>query len=254
MKRSWRGIAVLLGWSVLAGGLCGCDPSCGADGSAVSAAGLSAPAPARFGSPQQPQLSPAAAGLMAGARELAAIGPADGSSPDADLRGVQEGRVRFDGSARQALAPAVAGKPMVVRAGMAIDTDGKTANYDPRIHNDPYRQARTSLRYSDGSSLNPAEIPYVVVPKRHQSLLGDLVEVEYGGRRVMAVVGDCGPRFGEGSVALAESLGIPASGTSGGVSGGVTYSFYPGSGRSYSGPRALKAALAGPSDTRLASL
>jgi hypothetical protein len=256
-------MALILGWCVLAGSLCACDLGFGSQDStaspAASAAGLSAPAPARFGSPQQPQLSPAAAELMAGARELAAIGPASGSSPDADLSAVQEGRARFDGAGRQtgSPTPTFSGKPMVVKAGMAIDTDGKTAKYDSRIHKDPDRLPDTSLRYSDGTSLNPAEIPYVVVPKSHKDLLGDLVGVEYRGRRVLAVVGDCGPRFGEGSVALAERLGIPSSGVSGGVSGGVTYSFYPGSGRRYSGPQALQTALASPagdSGTRLAAL
>jgi hypothetical protein len=139
---------------------------------------------------------------------------------------------------------------------MAIDTDGAYSGSDPRITRDPYRQRQTSLRYRDGRSLNPAEIPYVVVPRSHKSLLGDFVEVGYRSRRVLAVVGDVGPRFGEGSVALAERLGIPASGTSGGVSSGVTYSFSPGSGRRFAGPADLKAALAAPSDrgTRLAAL
>jgi|GEM_PF-6254418 len=264
MISSARGVASLIGWCVLAGGLCACDLGSGSEetsaASAASAAGLSAPAPARFGSSQQPRLSPGAARLLTGARELAAIGPADDSAPGADLsRAVQEGRMRFDGAGRRAgLTPLVlSGRAMVVRAGMAIDTDGKTRKHDWRIHRDPYRRAHTSLRYSDGTSLNPAEIPYAVVPKRYKNLLGSLVMVEYGGRRVLAVVGDCGPRFGEGSVALAERLGIPSSGVTGGISSGVTYSFYPGSDRTFSGPAALMTALAAPAAddrTRLTSL
>ena len=104
MISSARGVASLLGWCVLAGGLCACDLGSGSEegtaSSAASAAGLSAPAPARFGSSRQSQLSPDAAKLMAGARELAAIGPADGTTPDLDLSAVQEGRARFDGAGR----------------------------------------------------------------------------------------------------------------------------------------------------------
>lgn len=242
--------------SLLAAGLCGCLPG-GSSTQTAGSAGLSAPEPARFGARQEPQPSPAAAALMSSARELAAIAPASGSGAEADLRAVQEGRVRFDGAGRTSSAPepVFSGKPMVVRAGMAIDTDGAYSGSDPRITRDPYRQRETSLRYRDGSSLNPAEIPYVVVPSSHKRFLGDFVQVEYRGRRVLAVVGDVGPRFGEGSVALAERLGIPASGVSGGVSGGVTYSFHPGSGRRFSGPADLQTALAEPQDRmRLASL
>jgi hypothetical protein len=172
-----------------------------------------------------------------------------------------EGRLRFDGASRSPILTPVpsgagfSGSRQVIRAGMAIDTDGPVAGYDPRVHPDPHRQRETSLRYSDGSSVDPTVVPYVVVPSSHKGWLGDFVMVEYRGRRAMAVVADCGPRFGEGSVALAEQLGIPASGVSGGTSGGVTYTFYPDSGRKYSGQADIKTALlkkSGASPTMLA--
>ncbi|MDE2293225.1 MAG: hypothetical protein KGL53_14175 [Elusimicrobia bacterium] len=128
----------------------------------------------------------------------------------------------------------------VMRGGMAIDTDGDVTRGDPRLasmaRRDPYRQSRTALRYSDGRSLDPTRVPFVVIPGGSgMARLGDFVLVQYGGRSVLAVVGDVGPRhkFGEGSMALAQQLGVNPSGVSGGVSGGVTYTFL---GRG-SGPR-----------------
>ena len=124
------------------------------------------------------------------------------------------------------------GKVLTRTAGMTIDTDGDLSNADPALarmaRRDPYRQSGTSMRYANGRSLDPTRVPYVVVPlKSNMAKIGDLVVVEYGGRSVLAVVGDKGPahRFGEGSMALAKQLGINPSGVSGGVSGGVRYTF-----------------------------
>ncbi|MBI2362650.1 MAG: hypothetical protein HYV15_04640 [Elusimicrobia bacterium] len=132
-----------------------------------------------------------------------------------------------------AAAQAYRGGNVVTRtAGMTIDTDGDLSGADPELarlaRRDPYRQSGTSMRYSNGRSLDPTRVPYVVVPlKSGMAKLGDLVVVEYGGRSVLAVVGDKGPahRFGEGSMALARQLGINPSGVSGGVSSGVRYTF-----------------------------
>lgn len=117
-------------------------------------------------------------------------------------------------------------------AGMAIDTDGDLSNADPNLaalaRRDPYRQAETSVRYRNGRSLDPTRVPYVVIPIGYTAAKnGELVVVEYGGRSVLAVVGDRGPKhkFGEGSMALAVALGINPSGTSGGVGSGVRYTF-----------------------------
>lgn len=125
------------------------------------------------------------------------------------------------------------GKGTHVRAaGMTIDTDGDLSNADPKLaalaRRDPYRQAETSVRYRNGRSLDPTRVPYVVIPIGYTAAKnGELVVVQYGGRSVVAVVGDRGPRhkFGEGSMALAVALGINPSGTSGGVGSGVKYTF-----------------------------
>ncbi|TBR17380.1 hypothetical protein EPO15_17090 [bacterium] len=117
-------------------------------------------------------------------------------------------------------------------AGMTIDTDGDLSNADPKLaamaRRDPYRQSQTSVRYSNGRSLDPTRVPYVVIPIGYSAAKnGEFVVVEYGGRTALAIVGDRGPRnrFGEGSMALAVQLGINPSGTSGGVESGVRYTF-----------------------------
>ena len=235
----WIG-ASILGCAILLMGAAGCDEPT-ASGDAVSTGSSpSAPEPARFGSRRQPKISDEATRLMNGARGLA------GASAEQSF---DEGRFRFDGASRSPILTPVpsgtgfSGNRQTIRAGMAIDTDGPVAGYDPRVHRDPHRQRETSLRYIDGSSINPTVVPYVVVPSSHKGWLGDFVMVEYRGRQVMAVVADCGPRFGEGSVALAQQLGIPSHGVSGGAEDGVTYTFYPDSGRRYSGQADIKTAL-----------
>jgi hypothetical protein len=127
-------------------------------------------------------------------------------------------------------------------AGMAIDTDGWIK--DPALRraivaDDPWHQDITSYRYASQRppDLDPTVIPYVVIPKSGfaHAAVGDLAVVGYRGRLAAAVVGDAGPvnKFGEGSWRLATDFGIPNSGRTGGVAGGVTYTFLKGS----AGPR-----------------
>lgn len=150
-----------------------------------------------------------------------------------------------------ALAAFYGGNALVRRGGMAIDTDGDLSNGDKGLaavaRRDPHRQAQTALTFSNGRSLDPTRVPYVVIPGGDRSArLGDLVLVEYQGRRTMAIVGDVGPRnkFGEGSMALARSLGINPDGVRGGVDSGVTYTFLGrGVGRSPRGEAEVVAAL-----------
>lgn len=239
--RSGRWVAAsVLGWAVLLMGTAACDEKSSSGDAVSGGSSLAAPEPSRFGRRQEPRISGEAASLMRYAHGMA------GGGFDHSF---DEGRFRFDGAGRSPILTSVApgagfsGRRHVIRTGMAIDTDGPVAGYDPRVHRDPHRQLQTSLRYTDGSSIDPTMVPYVVVPSSHKSWLGDFVKVEYRGRQVMAVVADCGPRFGEGSVALAQQLGIPSSGVSGGAADGVTYTFYPDSGRRYSGEGDIKAAL-----------
>lgn len=74
---------------------------------------------------------------------------------------------------------------------------------------------------------------YVVVPRSFQRgvagiVLGCKCLVTFNGTTREAVTADIGPDFGEGSIALAKTLGISGSPKSGGVSSGVTYQFFPG--------------------------
>jgi len=102
---------------------------------------------------------------------------------------------------------------------MAIDADGSG---DAWKH-DPTGQPTTSLQIH-GQSLNPTVTPYIVIPNGFPNgKLGDYVAVSYNGKTTFAIIGDVGPRLGEGSIALARSLGIPPSPTSGGVPNGVAY-------------------------------
>lgn len=81
-----------------------------------------------------------------------------------------------------------------------------------------------------------SEVPYLAVAPELLKLgvnLGDLARVTYEGRSAFALVADVGPagRLGEGSILLAQRLGIPSSARSGGVRGGVRYEVVLGSGR-----------------------
>jgi len=85
-------------------------------------------------------------------------------------------------------------------------------------------------RYVDSSM-----VPYISIPpelERRGVKLGDLVMVAYKERAVAAIVADVGPhrKLGEGSIALAQLLGIPSSPRNGGVDHGVTWVAFPGSG------------------------
>lgn len=132
-----------------------------------------------------------------------------------------------------AAAKAFGGDPKLTRRGpMNIDTDGDLSHGDPALsalaRRDPDRKGGTTLQYADGRSLDPTRVPYVVLPGGSRfARLGDLVRVEYNGRSALAVAGDIGPpnKFGEGSMALARTLGISPDGVRGGVESGVTYTF-----------------------------
>jgi len=90
-------------------------------------------------------------------------------------------------------------------------------------------QASDPQRYLDAVA-----VPFIVVPRRFQTsvpgaVLGCKAIVTYGGvSPVTAVVGDIGPDFGEGSIALAKALGIPGTPKSGGVNSGVVMQIFPG--------------------------
>lgn len=74
---------------------------------------------------------------------------------------------------------------------------------------------------------------FIVVPLHFRRsvpgiVIGCKAIATYRGLDQAAVVGDIGPDFGEGSIALAKRLGIPGNPKTGGVLSGVTYRIFPG--------------------------
>jgi Fungal chitosanase of glycosyl hydrolase group 75 len=128
--------------------------------------------------------------------------------------------------------------------GLAKDADGEPIIQGP---NDPfpgYYVSATALadrskpfndptRYVDAS-----KIPFVVLPGGMARQLGarpgDFAAVfnQRNGKGSFAIFGDVGPydRIGEGSVALAENLGIRSDARNGGARRGILYLVFPGSG------------------------
>ncbi|MBI5172885.1 MAG: glycoside hydrolase family 75 protein [Candidatus Melainabacteria bacterium] len=119
-----------------------------------------------------------------------------------------------------------------LKGGMAIDADGS-----PRATAiDPYGQLETSLTYPDGKFVNSEVVNYIALPmgiySRYGISPGDFAVVKYGNRYAYAIFADVAPPQvrGEGSMALAAALGINNSPTGGGVSQGVEYLIFAGSG------------------------
>lgn len=103
---------------------------------------------------------------------------------------------------------------------------------------DPNRSTKDQRRYVDSSV-----VPYLVVPRELAGAravrMGDLAMVSYKGREVGAIVADVGPagHAGEGSIALADMLGIPSSPRHGGCTSGVSVVIFPQSRTSPAWPR-----------------
>lgn len=67
----------------------------------------------------------------------------------------------------------------------------------------------TALRHTVGGEaayIDAGTVPALVVPRSRSDLLGAIAWVRYEGRSTFAIVGDTGPGFGEGSVALHQIL------------------------------------------------
>ena len=128
--------------------------------------------------------------------------------------------------------------------GLAKDGDGQ-----PFIQgeNDPfpgYYVSATALADHSKAVNDPAryvdasKIPFIVLPggmaRQIGARPGDFAVVfnQRNGKSSFAIYGDVGPadRIGEGSVALAENLGIHSDARNGGARRGVVYLVFPGSG------------------------
>lgn len=94
---------------------------------------------------------------------------------------------------------------------------------------------RTKHRSDPSRFVDATQIPYVALPHdlaaQTGTRLGDLVLVfsEETGRSTWAIFADIGA-FGEGSIALAEELGIKSDARRGGTPKGISYLVFPGSG------------------------
>ena len=94
------------------------------------------------------------------------------------------------------------------------------------------RDLRSPKRYIDAT-----KVSYIALPQDFARTfdihLGDLAVVvnQANGQSAYAIYADVGPggRIGEGSVALAKALGIPANPRHDSVADGVTYLIFPGS-------------------------
>lgn len=129
--------------------------------------------------------------------------------------------------------PGVLERPLLFQSQMTIDADGA----GPAWRSDPNGQPSTSLSWPGGAALDPLVTPYFVLPIGFEAAhpevrLGDLAAIVHRGRVTYAIYGDRGPRgkIGEASILAAGRLGIHANPSQGGVSGGVTYIVFPGSG------------------------
>lgn len=136
--------------------------------------------------------------------------------------------------------------PLMYTSSMAIDADGMGDDGVGGEALDPlYGQNDTSLHYAgSGKPLDARYVRYFVLPEgfngqgNHPPVyLGDVAAVLYNGKLAYAIFGDAGAvqhglgsQLGEGSMALAEDLGIPNDPANGGVANGVTYIIFPGSG------------------------
>jgi hypothetical protein len=94
---------------------------------------------------------------------------------------------------------------------------------------DKSKRAEDPTRY-----VNAEVVPYISIPPDLHGWgvhVGDVAMVSFLDKRSSAVVADVGPsgKYGEGSIALANALGIPSSPRSGGITGNVCYVVFPGS-------------------------
>jgi len=128
--------------------------------------------------------------------------------------------------------------------GLAKDANGEPIIQGP---NDPYpgyyvsatALADRSKPFNDPTRyVDASKIPFVVLPGGMARQLGArpgdfaIAFNQRNGKSSYAIFGDVGPydRIGEGSVALAENLGVRSDARNGGARGGILFLVFPGSG------------------------
>jgi beta-glucanase (GH16 family) len=133
----------------------------------------------------------------------------------------------------------------VYTSSAAVDCDGQVTT---ECALDPTNLGDTSFHQSDGRPLNPATLPWYVLPETPNPIFdyaksniagGQLGLVLYNGKMEYGVFGDergrdvgnsAGKAIGEVSYAMAKDLGINPNPANGGVSSGVTYIVFTGPG------------------------
>jgi hypothetical protein len=128
--------------------------------------------------------------------------------------------------------------------GLAKDADGEPIVQGPDDPFPGYYVSATALTDRTKPMNDPAhyvdstKIPYIVLPGAMSRQIGarpgDFAVVfnQRNGKSSYAIFGDVGPhdRIGEGSVALAENLGIRSDARNGGARRGILFLVFPGSG------------------------
>jgi hypothetical protein len=120
------------------------------------------------------------------------------------------------------------GRPVIQKSGPYRGYYVSTTS----LEHDNIRDRRNPKRYIDART-----VPYIALPPDFARTfgihLGDLAVVlnQENGRTAYAIFADVGPegRIGEGSIALAKALGIPANPRHDGVEDGITYLIFSGS-------------------------
>lgn len=137
--------------------------------------------------------------------------------------------------------------------GIVLDAQGRpivqgSADPAPGYYVSPTALADRKRAQSDPRRyVNSETVPYLAIPpelKPFGAKLGDLAYAAYRDLLSWAIVADIGPRkkIGEGSIALASALRIPASPRNGGVGNGVSCVIFLGSSTGW--PRDLDEAQA----------
>lgn len=128
--------------------------------------------------------------------------------------------------------------------GLAKDPNGEPYIQGPDDPFPGYYVSATALADHSKAVSDPARyvdasrIPFIVLPggmaRQIGARPGDFAVIfnRRNGKSAYAIFGDVGPidRLGEGSVALAENLGIRSDARNGGAHGGILYMVFPGSG------------------------
>jgi glycosyl hydrolase group 75 (putative chitosanase) len=120
-----------------------------------------------------------------------------------------------------------------------IDCDGQRTTECNEGTDDAYFND-TSFPQSDGKPLIAAQLPFIVVPlpsnrfdyTKSNIQPGAVAAVIYNGKLSFGVFGDEGPEeiIGEGSYAMAKSLGIDSNPNTGGIESGATFIVFTGTG------------------------